>query len=154
MRSDLDRRSSQAVADRWKIRIYPRRDKFLAEEAASRYGFRIHEIVISYRSLSSPAKYHYVQGISATWKKIQEEIKEGIIDFEMKFRTSCEKYRDHWNVLFKFCCLYELFNKISSKIWKFERIQWENISIRWIRDIFGNNRKFNLRKIFILILII
>lgn len=66
--------------------LYPR--KFLAEEAASRYGFRIHEIVISYRFLSSPAKYHYVQGISPTWKKIQEEIKEGIIDFEMKFRTS------------------------------------------------------------------
>lgn len=93
MRSDLDRRgsSSQAVADRWKIRIsppLPRRGKFLAEEAASRYGFRIHEIVISYRFLSSPAKYHYVQGISATWKKIQEEIKEGIIDFEIKFRTN------------------------------------------------------------------
>lgn len=92
MRSDLGAvllRKLLPIVEKYESPLfYPRRGKFLAEEAASRYGFRIHEIVISYRSLSSPAKYHYVQGISATWKKIQEEIKEGIIDFEIKFRTN------------------------------------------------------------------
>lgn len=64
--------------------------KFLAEEAATRHGFRIHEIVISYRFLPIPRNIIMCKGFLQLGRKyrMDGEIKEESIDFEVKFRTS------------------------------------------------------------------